>query len=455
MRVLFTLRGATGHFHPIVPLARAARDAGHEVAFAMPPSFEGVVSRLGFRWLAAGFDNSSPEYARFLEQRNRLSGRERACFMRRGAASLLGPRMVSDLLRVCEGWRPDVFVRDASDFGGCVAAEVLDLPHAVHEAVAFSPWTTEVVAEPLADLRAAHGLPPDPELRMLERYLVLSPFPPGLDGPGGPARPTRHPYRATPFDRSGDEPAPEWPLPLADAPLAYATLGTAVNTRTEVLAAFVEALRDEPVNPVVAVGRDGDADQFGPQPRHVRIERYIPQSLLFPRCDLVISHGASNTMLAALAHGVPQVMVPIAADQPDNAERCAAAGVARVVPLADATAASVREAALAVLGDPSYRRAAESVRDEIAALPGPNHTIVLLERLARDKLPIIAALGRRSPACRHYGRGSAPRAPFEPNPPRLPRGVVQATVVRQPIQQSWNVVLGCHAFQPTRAFDPV
>jgi MGT family glycosyltransferase len=177
---------------------------------------------------------------------------------------------------------------------------------------------------------------------------------------------------------------------LPDAPLIYATLGTAINTRTEILGAFVEALRDERVNLVVTVGRDGDPDQFGPQPPNVRIGRYIPQTLLFPRCDLVISHGGSNTMLAALAHGIPQVMVPITADQPENAERCAAAGVARMVSLAEATAASIREAALAVLSDPSYRRAAERTRDEMAALAGPDEVMRLLERLARDKMPMFA-----------------------------------------------------------------
>jgi UDP:flavonoid glycosyltransferase YjiC (YdhE family) len=391
MRVLFTLRGATGHLHPLVPLAHAARDSGHEVAFAMPPPFQATIEGLGFRWVSAGLDDSSPEYARFIEERNRLPGRERARFMRRGAASLLGPRMASDLLRICETWQPDVFVRDASDFGGYIAGEVLGIPHAAHQAGTFIPSAFSIVAEPLDELRAAHGLAPDPELQMLERYLVLSPFPPSLNGSHGSMCPTMHSYRAAPFDRSGDEGAPEWPLAVPDAPLVYATLGTVVNTRTEILGAFIEALRHERVNLVVTVGRDGEPDQFGPQPPNVRIERYIPQTLLFPRCDLVISHGGSNTMLAALAHGIPQVMVPITADQPDNAERCAAVGVARMVPLAEATAASIREAAFAVLVDPSYRRAAERTRDEMAELPGTDHVVALLGRLARDRVPIVAS----------------------------------------------------------------
>jgi len=284
-----------------------------------------------------------------------------------------------------------VIVRDSQEYGGCVAAEMLGIPHAVHEAVAFDAATRADMFEPLADLRAAYGLPPDPEQEMPERYLVLSPFPPSLAGVAAAPRPTRHAFRSTPFDRSADDVAPEWPLPIPGCPLIYATLGTVVSNRTWILEAFIAALRDERLNVVVTVGRERDPGQFGPQPPHVRVERYIPQSLLFPRCDLVISHGGSNTMLTALAHGIPQVMVPIAADQPDNAERCSAAGVARVVLPADATAESIREAALAVLGDPSFRRSAERIRDEMAALAGTDYALALLERLARDKAPLIAA----------------------------------------------------------------
>ena len=34
MRIVFATGPYAGHFHPLVPLAQAARDAGHAVAFA-------------------------------------------------------------------------------------------------------------------------------------------------------------------------------------------------------------------------------------------------------------------------------------------------------------------------------------------------------------------------------------------------------------------------------------
>ena len=42
----------------------------------------------------------------------------------------------------------------------------------------------------------------------------------------------------------------------------------------------------------------------------------------------------------------------------------------------------MREAVADVLTDPSYRAAAQRLADEIAALPGPEDTVSLLEQLA-------------------------------------------------------------------------
>jgi hypothetical protein len=39
--------------------------------------------------------------------------------------------MVSDPLALAEQWRPDLFVREELQFGACLAAELLGLPHTV------------------------------------------------------------------------------------------------------------------------------------------------------------------------------------------------------------------------------------------------------------------------------------------------------------------------------------
>jgi MGT family glycosyltransferase len=144
-------------------------------------------------------------------------------------------------------------------------------------------------------------------------------------------------------------------------------------------------LRELPIDLVVTVGRDIDPAEFGPQPANVHIERYVPQAILLPHCRLVVSHGGSGSVLGALTHGLPMVLLPLGADQPLNAARCETLGVARVLDAVGATPLMVREAVSRVLDDPAYRRAAEGFRDEIEALPEPRHAVLLLERLAEEQ----------------------------------------------------------------------
>ena len=58
MRALFTTTAGSGHFHPLVPLAQALTEAGHEVAFAAPRSFGPTVEASGFRAFPAGRDDA-------------------------------------------------------------------------------------------------------------------------------------------------------------------------------------------------------------------------------------------------------------------------------------------------------------------------------------------------------------------------------------------------------------
>ncbi|HEU4785202.1 MAG TPA: nucleotide disphospho-sugar-binding domain-containing protein, partial [Ktedonobacterales bacterium] len=121
----------------------------------------------------------------------------------------------------------------------------------------------------------------------------------------------------------------------------------------------------------------------------VHIERYIPQALLLPRCDLVITHGGSGSVMGALAHGVPLGLIPLNADQPLNAERCVALGVGRVIGMGDIAPEAARDAVAEMLANPTYRRNAGRMRDEIATLPGPERALELLEQLANERRPLL------------------------------------------------------------------
>jgi UDP:flavonoid glycosyltransferase YjiC (YdhE family) len=400
MRFLFTTLTGLGHFHPLVPAAAALEAAEHEVRFATAPSFHPRVEASGFGAFAAGFDRerdaADERYVRLMAELEALppDGPARTLFrIHRLFAGLYAERMVPDLLAIAAEWRPDVLVREAAEFGGCVAAEALGLPHAsVRSNTMLSAGSArELVAEDMAGLRSRHGLPPDPGNEMVFRFLHLAFEPPGFGDVDRPPVSTAHLLRPVPFSGSGEESLPAWIDDLG-RPVVYATLGTVFNSRTPGLfEAIVEGLRDEPVELVLTVGRDRDPAGFGPQPANVHIERYIPQSVLLPHCDLVITHAGFSTVAAALSHGLPVVSIPIDADQPVNAERCAALGVGVTIGPAERTPDAIRAATDEVLGDPVYRRNAERVGDETARLPGPEHAAALLVQLATERRPIRAA----------------------------------------------------------------
>jgi MGT family glycosyltransferase len=227
---------------------------------------------------------------------------------------------------------------------------------------------------------------------MLSRYLVLSPFPPSLRDPAFPLPATAHPLHPLVLEAATDATAPPWIAYLSPAPTVYFTLGTVFNLESgDLFSRVLAGLRDLPVNLIVTVGPHMDPAEFGPQPAHVRIEQYIPQALLLPHCDVVVSHAGSGSLIGALAHGLPSLLIPMGADQPLNAARCQALGAAHVLDAVTLTSASAREAVSALLADPKYRRAAKRLHDEIVALPGPDHAVTLLERLVVEKTPLISA----------------------------------------------------------------
>jgi MGT family glycosyltransferase len=390
MRVLFTTLPGYGSFQPLIPVAHALLHAEHEVVFAASESFCQVVARAGFRCIPAGFDFSFDDKDAVFTRIRSMLGLQTQPFspVRDIFSGFLPPQMVPDLLAIAHAWPFDLLVRDPLEFGGCVAAEILGLPHLACGPL-FCFWDGawhaapgEVAKPELDGVRAEHGLPLDPELAMLHHRLYLACLPKAFLGPELRIPSTVSFLRSVPFDRPGGEALPDWVENLPPRPIIHASLGTIFHRTPGVFEAILDGLRDEPINLLLVVGRDQDPTQFGPQPPHVWIERYLPHALLLPRCDLVITHVGYGSVMACLSVGVPMVVIPLAGgDQIGNAARCAALGVARVVAADQRTPEVIRATVRDVLEDPRYRENAGQLKEQIRALPGPEHAVGLLERL--------------------------------------------------------------------------
>jgi UDP:flavonoid glycosyltransferase YjiC (YdhE family) len=378
MFALFCTNPYYGHFHPMVSLAEPLRAAGHEVAFATTESFREVVTAAGFPTLPAGTEPFT-------------AGGWDDGVMRRKAA---------DLLDIARGdARPDLVVREITDFGSLVAAEVLGIPHVTVGGGVFidADWWRRLLGGSLNRIRESYGLSADVHCGQLHRYLYADLVPAWFQHFTGAPPPTHQYFRV---DRPAppDGPAPAWLAELPDRPTVYVTFGTVYNKHPRLLRMVLDALRDEPVNVICTTGADQDPGAVFPTgpPPNARVERYVPQGHLLPRCSVIISHGGYSTLLGALRHNVLPLVIPFGSDQPLNAQRCADLGIGLRLRPARASEAAVRRAATVLLHAPERRERLRRLRDKEAAVPAVAQAVPVLERLAASRRPALVRVASRA-----------------------------------------------------------
>ena len=378
MRILWTFVGGLGHLAPLLPLARAAQAKGHEVAVAGSGGLVPRIEEAGFRAYATSpqpHHDGAPA-ARDLTPLATTDLRAAEIEFAQNFGDRGARRMAAAIPEVIEDFRPDLVVRDETDLGTTIAAELLGVPVATHLVLASGLLIRPDRVGPQLDaVRAQHGLPPDPGLTRLTSGAVLSDFPPSFRSPDSPL-----PLRPLHYRSAA---APTRTRARAGRRRVYATLGTIFNKQSgDLFERLLAGLAEVDADVVVTVGRELDPAEFGPQPPHVRVERFVPQADVLPEVDLVVSHGGSGSLMAALAHGVPSVLLPLGADQPHNALRAEELGVASTLDAASATPDEIGSRVRTVLGDAAMGERCLGVADELRALPDLASALSILEESA-------------------------------------------------------------------------
>ncbi len=100
-----------------------------------------------------------------------------------------------------------------------------------------------------------------------------------------------------------------------------------------------------------------------PLPKDVAAFDYLPYSTVFPAASAIVHQAGIGTLAQALGAGRPQLIVPVAYDQPDNARRAMELGVARSIPIRKVTAGGIARELAALAEDSSYAsRARDAAR---------------------------------------------------------------------------------------------
>jgi UDP:flavonoid glycosyltransferase YjiC (YdhE family) len=373
----------------MIPLARTLAARGHNVRFATSARFASSLQGLGFDAKAFPPDWEERPGDRVYD---RTIGREDFF----GFPQVPTAATVAELTHLAEEAGAQLIIREYSEFAAWAVARRLGLPLVTHSIIHRLPPEAEAhVLEAAAGLASLAGIDParDPDELLGEAYVNV--VPPTFRLPWEHSIPVALIARPSLFDGPDSESAPTWLGELGLArPLIYVTLGTVFNDSPALWRALLSAVGELDVDAVITTGANIDPAGLGEPPPNARLERYVRQSHVLPRCSAVVCHAGFNTLIAAFGHGLPVLCLPLDADQPVNARCVEAAGAG--ISLANAPPRDARgpyldpntldptalaRAVTRVLAEPGFARVAQRLASEIELMPGPEETAAALEQL--------------------------------------------------------------------------
>ncbi|MEU6315878.1 macrolide-inactivating glycosyltransferase [Streptomyces sp. NPDC047014] len=381
---------AHGHVNPSIEVIRELVARGHRVSYAIPAAFADKVAATGATpvvytstlptdedpeaWGTELIDNLEP----FLDD---------------------AVQALPQLAAAFEGDEPDLVLHDITSYPAPVLAHRWGVP-----AVSLSPnlvaWEgyEQEVAEPMfAPLKASergrayyarfaawltgNGLSGDVDRFQgrPRRSLVLIPraLQPHADRVDGAV----HTFvGACQGDRGADQGGWTRPAHAEGKKVVLVSLGSTFTKQPAFYRACVDAFAELPDwHLVLQIGAHTDEAELGAVPAHVEVHRWVPQLDILRQADAFITHAGAGGSQEGLATGTPMVAVPQAVDQFGNADMLVSLGVARHVPMAEADAATLREAVLALTADPEVASRAREIRTRMAAEGGTRQAADLIE----------------------------------------------------------------------------
>lgn len=374
MRILFASTRGAGHIGPLVPFAHACVAARHEVRVATAPSAAHHVRRAGLPYVPLDEPDEEVMAPAWAKVRATPRDEQGPIVIREVFAGEFARSALPKLLEFSRNWRPDVIVRETTEYASPLAADAIGVPVAHVGCFLMGPIPVEVsVEEPLGRLRAQYGLPPRGASD--EPFLTLAPR--SLEDPRQAALPATHRFRGP---RVPARALPDWWNGSTD-PLVYVSFGSAAAGNGFFPGTYREAadaLRDLPIRVLMTLGTEVEPEDLGPVPANVHVEPWVPQGAVMAHAAAMVGHGGSGSTLAALTAGIPLAVLPLFADQPENAQRVSDLGAGLQVGNTAALADAVGE----LLEDPFYRLNARSVAAEIATLAPVDEAVGVLEDLA-------------------------------------------------------------------------
>jgi UDP:flavonoid glycosyltransferase YjiC (YdhE family) len=402
MRVLITTFPGHGHLGPLIPLATAIRDAGHDVAIATSSTFRDWVQSHGLSHESCGPAWRESDFGRPLHQSHLLAD------LGHFIETAVNAKVIADVRSIVARTRPDIILSNDYEPCGRIVAEETGVPFAL---ASSGPRIPRAVQERfqgfvLRKAREAAGaaLAEGHELDYSLKWLRLHFCPPSHAWwPVGESEPSEAPNQFGIRPESVEIGAPFCPPQSSQdtRPTALCTFGTVFNKDPEVLRLVIEAIAPSVRRFYVLPGPGLDVASFAGLRPGVEFLGEVGLSTILPHVDYVVTHGGTATLVAAQLAGKPCLLLPRGADQILNGGACQrsrisvvrfhtmAASAVGVHPIVPMTVESVANAFSELVTDPGYRERALRFRNELEALPPMHVAVRLLEQLASTRAPVV------------------------------------------------------------------
>jgi UDP:flavonoid glycosyltransferase YjiC (YdhE family) len=409
MRILFACVPADGHFNPLTGLAVHLRDRGHDVAWYAGPSMRGRVERLGvaFRPYSRAREITGENLPTLFPERAKLHGPALIRFDGEQIFLANTRGYFEDIREIDAGWRFDVLFGDAAFFGARPVKELLGKRVLMLEAGWESMTDDPLVPPPFLGLTPARSLARRRAYRglkvamnvLVNRHLAaaynaeltsVGATPVSwpvfedagrtadvlfLNGVPGLAYPRMRRAPNTVFlgaclpYRDPGRPAPAPPQRGEGRRTVLVSQGTVDNhVADKLIVPTLKALAGSGFRLLVATGSADLTRRLRPlyAGPDVVIDDWIDFAATMPQVDVFVCNGGSGSLLAALRHGVPLVCAGTREGKNDNNAHIAYHGLGIDLRTERPTARAVRHAVARVVVEPSFRRSAQRIRDEIA-----------------------------------------------------------------------------------------
>jgi UDP:flavonoid glycosyltransferase YjiC (YdhE family) len=378
VRILFTTFPALGHLHPLLPLALAAQNAGHEVRLATGADLVPWAGRCGVDAYEVG---PGSDEVHEIAARD-FAGRSVTAHM---FTQVWPSAAIAGLVDLTSSWRPDLVIHEEQEYAGVLLAALLAVPCVTHSwSAPARPAKAAAAQRELLDPVWDRWLPGTPARRTGALYLDACPPPFQTEALAAIAGTTRVMIvRPGAFDGPPEAP-PAW-LDGMPRPAAYVTQGTVPEFSTpDLLRRIALALAPQFASVVVTSGPN-PVESLGELPPNVRAVGYVAQSLVLPYVDLLVSHGGAGGTLGAVMHALPHLVLPgHGMSQITSAAAVARLGLGRQLGPDERDEAAIAAAARLLMDDPAYAAAAARVRDQLTALPGPDNVLAELGQWIRS-----------------------------------------------------------------------